>query len=101
MREQYIKGLMQRGLKVGDNVHFAADVFLDSSHCFLISIGNNVTFAPNVRLIAHDASTKLFLNFTRIGTVKIMDDCFIGDSVLSDPSDPSDLSDSSDTCLES
>ncbi|OGW48867.1 MAG: acetyltransferase, partial [Nitrospirae bacterium RBG_19FT_COMBO_58_9] len=52
------------------------------SHCSLISIGNNVTFAPNVRLIAHDASTKQFLGFTRIGLIRILDDCFIGDSVI-------------------
>lgn len=81
-REYYIEGLIRRGLKVGSNVRFAADVFLDPSHCSLISIGNHVTFAPNVRIIAHDASTKQFLGFTRIGCVRILDDCFIGDSVI-------------------
>lgn len=81
-RELYVAGLKSQGLKLGLNVQFAADVFLDPSHCFLISIGNNVTFAPNVRVIAHDASTKQFLNFTRIGLVRILDDCFIGDSVI-------------------
>ena len=81
-REYYLRGLVRRGLKLGSNVQFAADVFLDPSHCFLISIGNNVTFAPNVRVIAHDASTKRFLDFARIGCVRILDDCFIGDSVI-------------------
>lgn len=81
-REHYIKALVSKGLKLGSNVQFAADVFLDPSHCFLIHIGNNVTFAPNVRIIAHDASTKQFLDFTRIGLVRILDDCFIGDSVI-------------------
>lgn len=81
-REHYLAGLIRQGLQIGSNVHFAADVFLDPSHCFLISIGNNVTFAPNVRVIAHDASTKQFLDFTRIGCVRILDDCFIGDSVI-------------------
>lgn len=61
---------------------FAGDIFLDPSHCCLIDVGNNVTFAPNVRLIAHDASTKQFLGFTRIGLIKIHDDCFVGDSVI-------------------
>ncbi len=81
-REHYVEGLISQGLKLGSNVQFAADVFLDPSHCCLISIGNNVTFAPNVRVIAHDASTKQFLDFTRIGCVRILDDCFIGDSVI-------------------
>jgi len=81
-RDLYIKELEERGLKLGANVQFAGDVFLDPSHCFLISIGNNVTFAPNVRIIAHDASTKQYLNYSRIGCVRILDDCFIGDSVI-------------------
>lgn len=81
-RELYTDELKKRGLKIGLNVQFAGDVFLDPSHCFLISIGSNVTFAPNVRIIAHDASTKQFLNFTRIASVKVLDDCFIGDSVV-------------------
>src|SRR5713101_165031 len=81
-RELYLEGLIRQGLKLGSNVQFAADIFLDPSHCFLISIGSNVTFAPNVRIIAHDASTKQFLDFTRIGCVRILDDCFIGDSVI-------------------
>src|SRR4030065_861878 len=81
-RAQYIEELRNKVLVLGSNVQFAADVFLDPSHCSLISIGNNVTFAPNVRLIAHDASTKQFLGFTRIGLIRILDDCFIGDSVI-------------------
>jgi maltose O-acetyltransferase len=81
-REYYIEALVSRGLELGSNVRFAADVFLDPSHCFLISIGSNVTFAPNVRIVAHDASTKPFLDFTRIGRVRILNDCFIGDSVI-------------------
>ncbi len=81
-RAHYIELLRSKGLVLGSNVQFAADVFLDPSHCSLISIGNNVTFAPNVRLIAHDASTKQFLDFTRIGLIRILDDCFIGDSVI-------------------
>jgi maltose O-acetyltransferase len=81
-REHYLRGLVSQGLELGANVRITEDIFLDPSHCFLISIGNNVTFAPNVRLIAHDASTKQFLDFTRIGRVRILDDCFIGDSVI-------------------
>jgi maltose O-acetyltransferase len=81
-RRLYIEGLVRRGLVMGNNVQIVADIFLDPSHCFLIRIGDNVTFAPNVRIIAHDASTKQFLGSTRIASVRIMDDCFIGDSVI-------------------
>ena len=56
--------------------------FLDPDHCFLISIGEKCTLAPNVRLIAHDASTKSYLNYTRIGRIVIGDNCFIGDSTI-------------------
>lgn len=80
--EAYVFGLQQKGLKLGSNVQFAEDIFLDAAHCFLISIGNNVTFAPGVKLIAHDASTKKYLGFTRIGLIRIHDNCFIGNSVI-------------------
>lgn len=81
-RDGYVESLQRRGLIIGANVQFAADVFLDPSHCSLIRIGSNVTFAPNVRIIAHDASTKRYLGFTRIGLITIEDECFIGDSVI-------------------
>jgi maltose O-acetyltransferase len=80
--EDYLQSLRTKGLSMGTNVRFAGEVFLDPSHCALICIGNNITFAPKVRIIAHDASTKQFLGFTRIGRVTICDDCFIGDSVV-------------------
>jgi maltose O-acetyltransferase len=54
----------------------------DPSHCFLISIGDNCTICPNVRLIAHDASTKKHLGHTKIGTIDIKENCFLGDSVI-------------------
>ncbi len=74
--------LIQRGLKIGKNSHVLDGAFLDPSHCFLISIGDNCTLAPNVRLIAHDASMKNFLGFAKIGRIKIHDNCFLGDSVM-------------------
>ena len=57
-------------------------VFIDPSHCFLISIGDNCTLAPNVRLIAHDASMKSKLDYTRVGRIDIGANCFLGDSVV-------------------
>lgn len=68
---------------LGRNVSIVAihTCLLDPSHCFLISIGDNCTLAPGVRLIAHDASTKQFLGYTKIGKIMIGENCFIGDSV--------------------
>lgn len=70
--------LQEMGLKVGDKFHRMHDVILDPSHCWLIEIGNNVTMAPRVHILAHDASTKLFLDYTRIGKVIIGNNVFIG-----------------------
>jgi len=56
---KYIDRLVENGLRLGKNVAIVDRFFLDPSHCFLISIGDNCTICPNVRLIAHDASTKL------------------------------------------
>ena len=80
--ESYLKNLIGKGLVIGENTSIMEPFFFDPQHCFLISIGKNCTLAPNVRLIAHDASTKRYLGYTRIGKITIHDNCFIGDSVI-------------------
>lgn len=81
-RQRYIQALQARGLTLGNNVEIIDAFFFDPSHCFLISIGNGCTICPNVRLIAHDASTKKHLGYTKIGRIDIRENCFIGDSVI-------------------
>jgi len=81
-KERYIQSLVRRGLVLGRNVDIIDTFFFDPSHCFLISIGDNSTICPNVRLIAHDASTKKYLGYTKIGRINILSNCFIGDSVI-------------------
>jgi maltose O-acetyltransferase len=73
-----LKALLKRGLKIGDNCNIGPGVIIDPPHCWHIEIGNNVTLAPNVHILAHDASTKKHLGYTRIGKVKIGDNVFIG-----------------------
>lgn len=80
--DRYLAGLTRKGLQIGRGTVILEPFFLDPDHCFLISIGANCTLAPNVRLIAHDASTKHHLGYTRIGRITICDGCFIGDSVI-------------------
>lgn len=70
--------LIKMGMKVGKNFGRLNGVILDPSHCWLISIGDNVTMAPRVHILCHDASTKQFLGYTKIGRVNIGDNVFIG-----------------------
>lgn len=81
-KERYLYRLVKNGLVLGENVDIIDTFFFDPSHCFLISIGDNCTICPGVRLIAHDASTKKFLGYTKLGKIIIKENCFIGDSTL-------------------
>lgn len=80
-KQSYIAALQRDGLKLGRNVNIVDDFFFDRAHCYLISIGDNTTIAPSVRLVAHDASTKLYLGYTKFGKIDIKENCFIGHSV--------------------
>ncbi len=75
--EQNIDKLIKRGLTIGKNCKLGSCT-IDPSHCFHITIGDNVTFGPGVHVLAHDASTKLYLNYTRVANVKIGNNVFIG-----------------------
>jgi len=70
--------LLKMGMKVGKNFKRLNGVILDPAHCWLIEIGDNVTIAPRAHILCHDASTKLFLNKTKIGRVTIGNNVFIG-----------------------
>ena len=81
-KQRYLDRLVRNGLDLGKNVEIIDTFFFDPSHCFLITIGDNCTICPNVRLIAHDASTKKILGYTKIGKIVIKENCFIGDSTI-------------------
>lgn len=72
--------LIKLGLTVGKNFNRQEKTLIDQSHCWLISIGDNVTLAPRVHILAHDASTKSALGYTRIGLVDIGNNVFVGAS---------------------
>lgn len=78
LREYTTEELIKEGLKVGKNFNRQRDCIIDESHCWLITIGNQVTLAPRVHILAHDASMKMFLGYTKIGQVNIGDNVFIG-----------------------
>lgn len=70
--------LTGKGLVIGKNVFIAPDVSIDPVASWNIAIGNDVTLAPRVCILAHDASTKQFLNYTKLGKVKIGNRVFVG-----------------------
>ena len=76
--EQSIEKLEKRGLVVGKDFKCMGEVIIDPSHCWHITIGNNVTLAPRVHILAHDTSTKVFLDYTRVSNVTIGDNVFVG-----------------------
>ena len=76
--ERWLEDHIKAGMKVGKNCDIQAGLIVDHSHCWLIEIGNNVTIAPQVYLLAHDASLKKKINFSKIGNIIIKDNCFIG-----------------------
>ncbi len=76
--ETATKKLIEQGMKVGKNLHRMSGVLIDDSHAWLIEIGDNVTLAPRVHILAHDASTKHFLGYTKIGRVTIGSNVFVG-----------------------
>ena len=66
------------GLTVGKDFKCLGGAIIDPGHASLITIGDNVTFAPNVHILAHDASTRRALGYTMLGKVEIGNDVFIG-----------------------
>jgi maltose O-acetyltransferase len=72
--EWYVK----RGLRVGERCELEQPFELDPSHCWLVEIGDDVTFAPDVHVIVHDASTKRCVGHTRLAPVRIGSRVFVG-----------------------
>jgi maltose O-acetyltransferase len=73
-----VEDLILRGLVMGSNVTLTRNVVLDPAHCHLISIGDDSILAPEVLVLAHDASTKIHLGYARIARVEIGARVFIG-----------------------
>ena len=76
--EYTVEKLQSMGLKVGKNFDAQLGYELDPSHCWLIEIGDDVTFGPHVQVIAHDASTCKTLGYAKIGRVTIGNNVFVG-----------------------
>lgn len=70
--------LIKKGLKVGKNFSRQGRSIIDKNFVNLITIGTGVTLAPRSYILAHDASTKRTLGYTKIGKVVIGDNVFLG-----------------------
>lgn len=75
---QHLDKLIERGLKIGKKFQRMGGVVIDPTHCYHISIGDNVTLAPRVHILAHDASTSMFLGKARAANVVIGNNVFVG-----------------------
>lgn len=80
--EAPVKRYRKAGAVIGSRVAILDEVIIDSSHAWHIQIGDDVTLAPRVHILAHDASTKHHLNYTRLGKVTIGNRVFIGASTI-------------------
>jgi acetyltransferase-like isoleucine patch superfamily enzyme len=82
-RTKYLRSL---GVKIGNDCQILNRPINYGSEPWLIEIGNKVTVTNGVFLLTHDASSRLFRESltgsskfgNRFGTVRVLDNCFIG-----------------------
>jgi maltose O-acetyltransferase len=76
--EQRWARLQQLGMHIGRGVNLPASTWIDTSHCFLISIGDWSGFGEQCMILAHDGQMDEFLDAGRIGRVIIHPHSHIG-----------------------
>jgi maltose O-acetyltransferase len=81
-RADPVERLRALGMQIGSRLSLQPGVVFDESHAWLICIGDDVTLAPRVVVLAHDASTKRRLGYTRVGKVCIGHRVFIGGNTV-------------------
>lgn len=77
-----VEACIAAGMKVGKNVSGVVNCTIDYGSCWLIEIEDDVVFAPEIYLLAHDTSTKKITGYTRVGKIRIEKNAFIGARVL-------------------
>ena len=66
------------GMRIGKDVVLPGSTCVDSSHCYLITIGDRCHFGPQCLILTHDAQMDEFLDAGRLGRVVIGEGCRIG-----------------------
>lgn len=76
---QAMEYALSHGFTHGKNFHYNSGYPIDANYPWLITVGDDVTLATGVKLLAHDASTaKIDGVRTRIGIIEIGNNVFIG-----------------------
>jgi maltose O-acetyltransferase len=70
--------LRSLGMVIGKDVWLPSSTWIDSDHCYLISIGDHCGFGEECHILAHDAQMDEFLDAARVGLVTIHQSCHIG-----------------------
>jgi maltose O-acetyltransferase len=70
--------LRAQGMHIGQGVNLPSSTSIDSSHCFLISIGDWCGFGGDCLILAHEGQFDEFLDAGRIGRVTIHPHSHIG-----------------------
>jgi maltose O-acetyltransferase len=73
-----VESLRDAGVSIGNLVALHRGVSLDKEWGWLISLGESCILAPGVIVLAHDASTRRSLGYTKIAPVHIGARTFIG-----------------------
>lgn len=74
--------LIKKGLKIGKATTINAGFNIDSAWPWLIHIGDHVTISTNVTILAHDASTNIVRQSTKLGRVTIGNHVFVGTGTI-------------------
>lgn len=77
-RQRRWRQLQAMGMHIGSDVFLPDSTWIDTSHCFLISIGDHCGFGEECLLLAHDAQMDEYLDAARIGRVVIHESSHIG-----------------------
>lgn len=73
---------LKKGMKIGHNFHRQSATKFDPAHCYLIEIGDNVTIANNVQILAHDQAARAYTGYGKVGRVIVGNNTFIGARTL-------------------
>lgn len=77
-----VNALVELGLRLGKGVYLAPGVLIDYVATYLITIDDDAVLAPRAHVLAHDASTRGTLGYTRLAPVYIGKRAFIGAGTL-------------------
>jgi maltose O-acetyltransferase len=72
------RALRELGLRVGKGSTLPESIWIDTSCCYAIEIGDDVGFGPECLLLGHDAQMKHLIGAARVARIVVHDGCRIG-----------------------